>query len=139
MRTAVMFLIVALLAAGCSSVQESAQGLRDRITDIDIDETLEGLRDCDRLSDTFVGVVQTAADTVDSLSERTDGRVPVTDIRRAVDAISVSQYFDIAERIGCAEVQQRLNTVDQLRGLVPDTPAGQDFIEEVLNQVEAQR
>ena len=84
-------------------------------------------------------MVQTAADTVDSLSERTNGRVPVTDIRTAVDAIAVSQYFDIAERLGCAQVQQRLETIDQLRGLVPETPAGRDFIDEVLNQVEAQR
>lgn len=139
LRRCVAIIALATIATGCAAAQETAQGWRDRIATIDIDSALEDLRDCDRLSETFVGVVQTAADAVDGLAERTDGRVPVTDIRTAVDNIAVSQYFEIAERIGCARLQQRLDTVDQLRDLSPDTPAGRDFLEEVLRQVETAR
>ena len=138
MRRLAALLAGVLLLSSCAAAQETVQGMRDRIADIDIDATLDGLRDCDQLSEAFVGVVQTAADTVDGLAERTDGRVPVTDIRNAVDNIAVSRYFDFAETIGCAELQQRLNTIDQLRDLSPDTPAGEDFLEEILRQVETQ-
>ena len=127
---------IALALTSCDTATESVTGLRDRITDIDIDATLDGLRDCDRLSEVFVGVVRTAADTLDGLAERTDGRVPETDVRNAVDGIAVSNYFEIAERIGCAELQHRVNTIDQLRDLAPDTPAGEDFLEEILRQVQ---
>ena len=136
-RLVATMLAVLVIVSGCASAQESVQGLKDRIANIDVDSALDGLRDCDKLSETFVGLVQTAADTVDGLAERTDGRVPVTDIREAVDNIAVSRYFDFAEAIGCAQLQQRLNTVDQLRDLSPDTPAGEDFLEQILRQVEA--
>jgi hypothetical protein len=137
MRALVAVMALSLALAACDTVSQSVQGLRDRLADIDIEETLEGLRDCDRLSDTFVGLVGGAADTVDSLAERTNGRIPETDIREAVDKIAVTQFYEIAERIGCAQVQQRLEVVDQLRGLDPDTPAGEDFLEEILRQVES--
>jgi hypothetical protein len=135
-RTLIGLIAVLLLTTGCAAAQETAQGLRDKIADIDIDATLDDLRDCDKLSETFVGLVGTAADAVDGLAERTNGRVPETDIRNAVDTIAVSKYFGIAERIGCAEIQQRLNTVNQLRELTPDTPAGEDFLEEILREVQ---
>ena len=48
---------IALALTSCDTATESVTGLRDRITDIDIDATLDGLRDCDRLSEVFVGVV----------------------------------------------------------------------------------
>lgn len=131
------FLVAVVLAAGCASVAEGAQGLRDRIQDIDINETLDGLRDCDRLSDTFVGVVRTAADTIDELAAQSDGRLPATEIRGYVDKIAVNQYFDIAERIGCLQVQQRLDTIDRLRGVETETPASTDFLNEILRQVQA--
>jgi hypothetical protein len=130
-------LFVVVLAAGCASVAESAQGLRDRIQSIDINETLDGLRDCDRLSDTFVGVVRTAADTIDELAANSDGRLPATEIKGYVDRIAVTQYFDIAEKIGCLQVQQRLDTIDRLRGVETETPAGSDFLDEILRQVQA--
>lgn len=136
-RLSVAALGLALALAACGSVQESAQGLRDRIADIDVNEALDGLRDCDRLSDTFVDVVAKAADTVDSLSERSGGRVPATDVREAVDNIAVSGYFDIAERIGCARLQQRLDTLDRLRDIDPESPAGTEFLDEILRQVES--
>lgn len=138
-RRCLAIMALPLMIAGCAAAQETAQGWRDRIATIDIDAALEDLRDCDRLSQAFVEVVQTAAEAVDGLAERTEGRVPVTDIRTAVDNIAVSEYFEIAERIGCARLQQRLDTVDQLRDLTPDTPAGQDFLEEILRQVETAR
>ena len=137
-RVVAAFLLVVGLAAGCAGVAESAQGLRDRIGAIDIDQTLAGLRDCDKLSDTFVGVVRTAADTIDELAAKSEGRLPATEIRGYVDKIAVSQYFDIAEAIGCLQVQQRLNTIDQLRGVQTETPAGTDFINEILRQVQNQ-
>jgi hypothetical protein len=138
-RTAVAALLaMVMLVAGCASVAEGAQGLRDRIQSIDLEETLTGLRDCDRLSEAFVGVVRTAADTIDELAARSDGRLPATEIRDYVDNIAVSQYFDIAEKIGCLQVQQRLNTIDRLRGIDTGTPAGTDFLTEILRQVEAQ-
>ena len=136
-RLALVVVFLAVVGAGCATVAEGAQGLRDRIQNIDINETLEGLRDCDRLSDTFVGVVRTAADTIDELAANSDGRLPATEIRGYVDKIAVTQYFDIAERIGCLQVQQRLNTIDRLRGVETDTPAGTDFINEILRQVQA--
>ncbi len=139
LRRCAAILGLAVIIAGCAAAQETAQGWRDRIATIDIDAALEDLRDCDRLSEAFVGVVQTAAEAVDGLAERTDGRVPATDIRTAIDNIAVSEYFEVAERIGCARLQQRLDTVDQLRDLTPDTPAGQDFVEEILRQVETAR
>ncbi len=136
-RVAAVVLAALCFLPACATASDTVAGLRDRIGDIDIDATLEGLRDCDKLSDTFVGLVQTAADALDGLSERTEGRVPETDIRDAVDGIAVSRYFDIAERIGCAELHQRLNTIDQLRQLNPDTPAGEEFLEEILREVQS--
>ncbi len=139
MRGRLAIAVVTLLTIGaCSSVQESAQGLRDRLSDLSVDSALEGLRDCDRLSSAFVGVVESAADTIDSLAERTDGRVPETQIRETVDNIAVSRYFDIAERIGCAQLQQRVDTLEQLRDIAPGTPAGADLLDEIVRQVEAQ-
>jgi hypothetical protein len=137
LRWAAVVAAASLLAVGCGNVSESAQSLRERIEAIDIDATLQGLRDCDRLSEAFVGVVRTAADTVDSLAEKSGGRLPAVEIREFVDKIAVSQYFDIAETIGCLQVQQRLNTLDRLRGLEPETPAGTDFLNEILRQVES--
>lgn len=137
-RAALALAAIALVGASCASVAEGAQGLRDRIQSIDIDETLAGLRDCDRLSDTFVGVVGTAADTIDELAANSEGTLPATEIRDYVDRIAVSRYFDIAERIGCLQVQQRLDTIDRLRGLDTDTPEGADFLNEILRQVEAE-
>ncbi len=135
---ALVGVLFALLGAGCATVAEGAQGLRDKIESIDINETLDGLRDCDRLSDTFVGVVGTAANTIDELAAKSDGRLPATEIRGYVDKIAVSQYFDIAEKLGCLQVQQRLDTIDRLRGVETDTPAGTDFLNEILRQVQAQ-
>ncbi len=137
-RRLVAVIAAAVLVAACGAAEGTVQGLRDRIESIDIGATLEGLRDCDRLAGTFVGVVQTAADTVDSLAERSDGRISETDLREAVDNIAVSRYFDIAKGIGCAELDQRIDTIDRLRDLNPDTPAGEDFLGEILRQVESQ-
>ncbi len=135
----VLILVAGSTGVGCARVSESAQSLRERIEAIDIDATLDGLRDCDRLSDAFVGLVKTAADAVDGLAEQSGGRLPAVEIREFVDKIAVSQYFDIAEQIGCLEVRQKLDTLDRLRGVEPDTPAGTEFLDEILRQVEAQR
>ena len=128
------------MAGGCSSVQEKAVELRDRVSDIefDLDSTLDQVRDCDRLSELFVSAVRTAAMSVDGLAERTDGRVPVTDIEDLVDKVSVSDYYDRGAQLGCARLQMRLDTIDQLRSLQDQTqtPAGDDFLEELMQQLE---
>jgi hypothetical protein len=131
----VLALVVAL--TGCSDISANAEELRERITSIDIDAALDELQDCDALSERFVGLVSTAADAVDGLAETTDGRVPQTEIRRYVDTIAVNQYYKIAERIGCAQIQQRLRTIELLRDLNPDSPEGQEFLDQILDQVEA--
>lgn len=132
--------LAATVAAGCGSVQEKAIAVRDRVSDIefDLDATLDQVRDCDRLSELFVSAVRTAAVSVDGLAERTSGRVPETDIEDLVDKVSVSDYYDLGAKLGCARAQMQLNTIDRLRSLQDQTqtPAGDDFLEELMRQLE---
>jgi len=106
--------------------------------EFDLDATLDQVRDCDRLSELFVSAVRTAAVSVDGLAALTDGRVPVTDIEDLVNKISVSGYYDLGSKLVCARVQMQLNTIDRLRSLQDqtETPAGDDFLEELMRQLE---
>ena len=128
------------MAGGCSSVQGKAVELRDRVADIefDLDATQDQVRDCGRLSELFVSAVRTAAMSVDGLAERTERRVPVTDIEDHVDKVSVSDYDDLGAKLGCDRLQMRQDTIDQLRSLqeLTQTPAGDDFLEELMRQLE---
>jgi hypothetical protein len=132
--------LAALATAGCSSVSEKATELRERVSDIefDLDATLDQVRDCDRMSELFVSAVRTAAVSVDGLAERTDGRVPATEIEELVEKVSVGNYYDLGAKLGCARAQMQLNTIEQLRSLQDQTqtPAGDDFLEELMRQLE---
>ncbi len=128
--------VAGLLGAACGGVGESVQGFRDQVATISLDDAMAGLRDCDALSERFVDLVGTAADAVDGLAESTDGRLPATEIREVVDKVAVARYFQIAEQLGCARLQMELDTIDLLRGVQPETPAGDDFLTEVLRELE---
>lgn len=124
-------LCVALLLAACGA------GLAtDGESGIDLDSVLADLRDCDVLSDTFVAVVREAADDLDSLAEATGGRVPAGELAARVDDLTGNAYFEIAEQLGCNMVAQRLDTIERLRDLNPDTDAGDDLVTDVIRQLE---
>lgn len=131
MRRAVAALLAAVLA-GCGGL-----ALPEEIgTDFDLDGFLGELRDCDRLSETFVAVVREAAEDLDTVAERVGGLVPSQDIAAKVDLVSGTAYFEVAEKLGCAAVSHRLDTLDRLRGLNPESPAGESLVEEVIRELE---
>lgn len=128
----------AVLLTGCAtSAAEAREKIKEKIDNISVEQVLEDLRDCDKLSDAFVGLVRTGADTVDQLAETTEGRVPETEIREVVDRVAANQFFAIAEKIGCNKLQSKLEVVDQLRGVNPTSPEGDDFLNEILREIEA--
>lgn len=129
---------VALAISGCAGLEATAADLRGRLGDMDVRETLRQLSDCDSLSDTFVKLVQVAADNVDNLSEVTNGQVPATEIRDVVDELSVSQYYEVAERLGCAKIQMELALVNRILEIDADTVEGDLFLDELLAEVQAQ-
>ena len=108
-------------------------------TDFDLDKTLNEIRDCDLLSDTFVGVVRQAADEIDDLAASSGGRVPAPELAGRVDALVQHSYFAIAERLGCNAVAQRIDTLDRLRQLSPSSDQGEDLVTEVINQLDQSR
>lgn len=105
-------------------------------SDFDIDGLLEDLGDCDALSATFVAVVREAAEDLDELSERSGGRVPAAELTEKVDAIVDNAYFEVAERLGCNAVTQRVETIERLRDLSPDSNAGESLVDEVIEGLE---
>lgn len=105
-------------------------------SDFDIDGILEDLGDCDALSATFVAVVREAAEDLDELSERSGGRVPAAALTDKVDAIVDNAYFEVAERLGCNAVSQRVETVERLRDLSPESDAGEGLVDEVISELE---
>lgn len=131
-------LSVALLlaVAACGSVTVN---LPDEIgADFDLEATLGELTDCDTLSDTFVAVVRHAAADIDELAESSGGRVPAGELADKVDLVVDGAYFEVAERLGCSAVTQRLETLDRLRRLDPATAAGNDLVTEVIRELEQQ-
>lgn len=130
-------LLLAFVLASCGSVSVN---LPDEIgAGFDLEATLDDLRNCDTLSDTFVAVVREAAEDLDALAETTGGRVPAAELAERVDVISSTTYWDVARRLGCNAVAQRVDTLDRLRDLSPDSAAGDDLVTEVIRELEAQQ
>lgn len=133
-RFPLLVAFLGVVACGAVTVE-----LPDEIgADFDLEATLDELGNCDTLSDTFVAVVRQAAADIDELSESTDGRVPAGELEEKVDVIVNGAYFEIAERLGCRTVSQRLETLDRLRRLDPDSAAGDDLVTEIIRQLEEQ-
>lgn len=127
-----ILVVVGLVVASCD-----AAGLPvDIEADFDLEAVLGDLRDCDTLSETFVAVVREAADDVDSMAEATGGRVPAADLASRVDELTGNAYFAIAEQLGCNMVAQRVETIERLRGISPDTGAGEDLVTDVIRELE---
>lgn len=129
----VIVVISTLLLAACGGV---AIDLPAEITEFDFDQVMDELRDCDTLSDTFVAVVRQMATDLDEISEVSGGRIPAGELAERVDGVVESGYFEVAERLGCNAVTQRIQLVERLRDVDPDSPAGEDFLDEVIRQVE---
>ena len=126
--------LAALILGACGSVALPAEiG-----PDFDLGGVLDDLRDCDALSETFVAVVREAAEDLDNLSDASGGLVPAAELAEKVDVLTGNAYFDIAERLGCNAVAQRVDTIDRLRNLTPDSAAGEDLVTEVIRELEAQ-
>ena len=133
--TRLVLLAVVLTACGGVSVS-----FPDEIgAGFDLESTLDDLRNCDTLSETFVAVVKEAAEDLDALAESTGGRVPAAELAERVDALSGTVYWEVARRLGCNAVAQRLDTLDRLRNLSPESEAGDDLVTEVIRQLEAQQ
>lgn len=137
-RLAAAVAATSLLVVACGTTAADArERFEQQVENLSVEQVLEDLKDCDKLSDAFVGLVATGAEAVDQLSETTQGRVPETDVRTIVDTVSTHQFFEIAEKIGCNELQSRLVIIDQVNGINPDTPEGAEYLEEILRQIEA--
>lgn len=130
-------LLLFLLPVACGQVS-----IPDLPSDIgenfDLDAVLDDVRDCDAISRTFVAVVSEAADQVDTLAERSGGRVDPPDLREKIEAISVTEYFRLAERIGCERLQIQAETLDRLRDLDPTGSDGEVLVDTILEEVQAQ-
>lgn len=131
-----MLIGLGLLVVACGAFETTAADLKTRLSEIDVRESLGDLTDCDTLSATFVRLVQTAADNIDNLSEVTSGRVPESDIRVVVDDLAVSQYYEIAEKLGCAKIQMELVLVNRILEIDTETVDGDLFIDQILEEVQ---
>jgi hypothetical protein len=125
---------LALALAACSTSTESSGGLG---FDFSLDETLQSLRDCDLLSETFVTVITDATDQIDDLAASSNGRIPAAELSARVETITQTGYFAIAERLGCNAVAQRVETVERLRELDPMSADSRDLIAGVIEQLQA--
>ncbi len=134
-KLVVVALLILVLPA-CAGLEESAADIRARIDAIDVRETLSGLTSCDALSDAFVGLVKRAATGIDDLNEVSGGRVPISDVREAVDELSVSQYFELAEKLGCARIQMQLQLADRILQIDTETLDGELLLEEVVKEIQ---
>lgn len=123
---------MAMTLAGCSGLEGVTDDLRTRIGEIDLQETLSGLTDCDRLADRFVGIVKDTVATVDETGGDA-ASIPAGDLTDIVEEVSVSQYFDLAERVGCARVQAQLDLVDRLRDVEASTPSGESVLDQMID------
>lgn len=135
MRIRMGSVAMALLLGACAGVSVEVPA---EITEFDFDQVMSELRDCDKLSETFVGVVRQMATDLDELSDVSGGRIPANELSERIDTVVDSGYFEIAKRLGCNVVVQRVEILDRLREVDPDSPAGEDFLEEVIRQVEAE-
>ena len=127
--------VAVLMLVGCSGLEGAAADLQARLEGLDLETALEDLRDCDALSQAFLTVVREAVGRVDDFDG--SGEVGTSEMADIVDEVSVSRYYELAEGIGCARLQAQLDLVDQLRGIDADTPAGDLFLDEMLEQAQA--
>lgn len=123
-----MAAMVMLTLVTCGGVELPAGG--------DLDAVLDELRDCDTLSETFVGVVREAAEDLDQVAAASGGRIPAPELADRVDTLTSNSFFAIAERLGCDVVAARLRTIDGLRQISTDTAAGDELVEEVIREME---
>ncbi len=124
--------VLALALAACSST-ESSGGLD---FDFSLDETLDSLRDCDLLSETFVTVIRDATDQLDDLAASSNGRIPTAELSERIDTLTQTGYFAIAERLGCNAVAQRVETIERLRELDPTSADSRDLIGGIIEELQ---
>lgn len=127
--------LLALLLVGCSGLEGGIEDLKTRIGEIDLQETMSGLTDCDRLADTFVGIVKDTVATVDETGGNA-ASIPAGDLADIVDEVSVSQYYDLVERVGCARIQAQLDLVDRLAKIDANTSAGESVLDQVITNAQ---
>lgn len=135
LRLPLLVLALMLALSACSGDASLADSI---LEDFNLEDTLDDLRDCDLLSDTFVSIVRQAATELDDLAAASGGRVPTAELTNRVDAVAETSYFALAERLGCASVSHRVDLIERMTRLNPDSAAGQDFIDQVLRQIESQ-
>jgi hypothetical protein len=133
-RVALVTALLALsaLLSGCTAIESRIDGFE---LDVDVDQILDEVRDCERLAARFTGVIRTAAEALDEYSAANEGRVPATDITTAVDRIAASKFTDIAEQLGCARLQFQLDMIDRLQQLDPESDAGAELIKQIEDQL----
>lgn len=133
MRHALIALLALTLAA-CSTAADSEGGFE---FDFSLEETLDDLRNCDLLSETFVTVIKDATDQIDDLSASSNGRIPTAELSARVDDLTQSGYFAVAERLGCDAVAQRIETIERLREIDPSSADGRDLIGGIIEELQA--
>lgn len=134
MRQTLLILAVgSVILASCSAVQEQIDSLD---FEFDLDAVLAQVRDCDALAEHLVDLVGRGAQALDDLATGSDRRIPETTVRETVDKITVSRFFDIAERIGCTSVEFRLKAIEDLRELTTESDAGRRLVDEILRELE---
>jgi hypothetical protein len=133
-RLGASLLLVALV--GCSGLEGATADLKARLENIDLEQTLSGLTDCDQMADRFVSVVKDAVGRVDEFGGSA-AEIPAGDMADIVEEVSVSQYYDLAERLGCARVQAQLDLVARLSTLDAETAAGDGFLDELIDNARA--
>lgn len=121
----------------CAGIETAVFDLQATVDEIDLEGAVGSLTDCDELSDAFVNLVGATADRVDDLAESTGTQIPIGDLREIVDELAVSRYYDIAEQLGCAKLQMELSLVEKLIDLQADTNSGENFLDEVLEEVQS--
>lgn len=126
-------LVVSVFAAGCAGLEGATERLKEQVQRIDLGESLDGLTDCGALADTFVGLVKDTVDSVDEIAASEGVAPPISDLREMVDELSVSRYYDIVERLGCARIQAQLDLIDKLREIDATTASGDDLLEEMVD------
>ena len=131
--TRALIAFLALTLAACSTALDSDGGFE---FDFSFEETLDDLRNCDLLSETFVAVIKDSTDQIDDLAASTE-RIPTAELSARVDDLTRSGYFAAAERLGCNAVAQRVETIERLRELDPSSADGRDLVGGIIEELQA--
>ncbi len=129
-------LVLSLGLVGCSGLEGVTGDIKAKLGEIDLEQALSGLTDCERLADTYVGVIKEMVATVDETGGEA-AAIPAGDLADIVDEVSVSEYYDLAERVGCARVQAQLDLVDRLVEIKANTAAGESVLGEMIDSARA--